>query len=136
MGIMSEKYKTLIENVAVDTNYTPEDGWKFAMRWLVDEQSMGAKFGAVGYAVFPPHGEHVLHVHDNAEEVVIILKGHGLRTVGDEQYETGPGMVAYVPAGVPHGNQNLSDTEPIELICIYLGAPSVEKTGYRVVEKP
>ena len=133
MGIMSEKYKTQIENVAVDTSLKPEDGWKFAMRWLVDEQNMGAKFGAVGYATFPPHGQHMLHVHDDAEEVAIYLKGRGLRTVGDEQYEVVPGTVAYVPPGVPHGLQNLSETEPIELICIYLGAPSVEKTGYRLI---
>ncbi len=134
MGIYADKYRTRIENVNPDGTLKEEDGWKFAMRWLVDEKSMDSKLGALGYAVFPPGtGRHELHVHDDAEEIAIYLKGHGMRTVGDEQYEVGPGTVAFVPVGVPHGMRNLSETEPIELFCIYCGAGTVEKTGYRMV---
>lgn len=132
----SNKYWTSIDDVPVDTSLKAEDGWKLALRWLIDENRLGSKFGSVGYAVVPPGGgRHELHVHDNCEEVSIYLKGHGIRMVGDEEYEVGPMDIGFSPVGVPHGIRNLSDTEPIELICVYMGATSVNKTGYHQIKK-
>ena len=132
MASKSAKYWACPDAVPVDRSLRPEDGWKLNIRWLIDEQRLGSRYGSVGYAVIPPSGgRHELHVHDNAEEVSIYLRGRGLRIAGDERFEIGPGDVGFVPAGVPHALINLSDTEPIELFCIYLGASSVQKTGYR-----
>ena len=38
---------------------------------------------------------------------------------------------SYIPKGVEHFLYNLSDTESIEAIGIYIGSGSVEDTGYR-----
>jgi mannose-6-phosphate isomerase-like protein (cupin superfamily) len=38
--------------------------------------------------------------------------------------------VNYIPKGVEHFLYNLSKTEPLEAIGIYVGAGSVEETGY------
>ncbi len=136
MAEKSSRYVPTVEETPIDTSLKPEDGWKMAIRWLVHEKNRGAQFGTVGYAVFPPStGAHDLHYHENAEEFTYYLRGRGLRTVGDEQIEVKAGDFGYVPAGVPHGMRNLSDTEPIELICVYMGAPSVEKAGYTRVKK-
>ncbi len=133
----SRKYWTSAQDdVPVDGSLKPEDGWKLGIRWLIDEKRLGSKYGSVGYAHFEPGaGRHELHYHEHAEEVSFYLKGRALRIVGDEQFEVGPGDIGFVPAGVPHALINLSETEPIELICVYLGASSVEKTGYHHIKE-
>jgi mannose-6-phosphate isomerase-like protein (cupin superfamily) len=40
------------------------------------------------------------------------------------------GHVHYIPKGVEHFMYNLSKTEPLEAIGIYIGAGSVDETGY------
>ena len=39
-------------------------------------------------------------------------------------------LVHYIPKGVEQLLHNLSKTEPLEAIGIYIGAESVEETGY------
>ncbi len=129
----SRIFLTRPERAKKDTSLRPEDGWHINIGWLIDSVRMGSTLGSVGYAVVPPGGgRHEPHVHENAEEVAIYLKGRGLRMVGDQQYEVGPMDIGFAPIGIPHGIRNLSDTEPIEIICVYLGVDSVEKTGYRL----
>ncbi len=136
MKVKSSRYWTHFDNAQVDTGLSANDGWKLAIRWLVDEHHLGSRYGAVAYSVIPPGGgAHELHAHDHAEEVAIYVRGRGLRTVADEQFEVGPGDIAFTPAGVPHAIHNLSEAESLELYCIYLGASSVEKTGYRHIKR-
>jgi quercetin dioxygenase-like cupin family protein len=50
-----------------------------------------------------------MHQHDE-EQVVYILSGRIRATLGDEEYEVGPGEATFAPAGVPHGMHALEDT--------------------------
>lgn len=128
--------KTRIEQTAPDSTRKAEDGWVgFNIRWLIDDATMGATLGSLGYATFPLGSEHKMHAHDDAEEFTIYLRGRGIRVVGGEEYEVGPGDVAFVPRGVEHGLKSVDPGEPIELWCFYAGAPNVNKTGYRLVGK-
>jgi quercetin dioxygenase-like cupin family protein len=127
--------KTRVEFVNPDLSRKPEDGWMgFHIRWLIDDVSMGATQGTLGYAFFPPGSQHKMHKHDDAEEFTIYLRGRGVRVVGDQEYEVGPGDVAFVPKGVPHGIKSSDPNEPMELWCFYAGVPNVEKTGYSLAE--
>ena len=127
--------KTRVEFVNPDLSLKPEDGWMgFHIRWLIDDLSMGATQGTLGYAFFPPGSQHKMHKHDDAEEFTIYLRGRGVRVVGDQEYEVGPGDVAFVPKGVPHGIKSSDPNEPMELWCFYAGVPNVEKTGYSLAE--
>jgi hypothetical protein len=47
--------KTRVEFVNPDLSRKPEDGWMgFHIRWLIDDVSMGATQGTLGYAFSPP----------------------------------------------------------------------------------
>lgn len=50
-----------------------------------------------------------LHWHDY-DEVIIVLEGQGLCTVGSEQREVTAGDILSIPAGTPHGFMNIGDT--------------------------
>lgn len=51
-----------------------------------------------------------LHAHSHEAEVWYILEGEIRFTVGDEMRQGGPGTFAYIPAGVPHTFQVMSET--------------------------
>ncbi len=82
------------------------------------------------HATFMPGAVHKKHRHDNCEEIYYIVSGHALAGVGSDRAEVRGGHFHYIPAGVEHWLHNLSPTEPIVAVGIYIGAGSVEETGY------
>jgi mannose-6-phosphate isomerase-like protein (cupin superfamily) len=81
-------------------------------------------------AKFLPGAVHKKHAHENCEEIYYVISGHGLAGAGDDRVEVRGGHFHYIPAGVEHWLHNLSETEPIEVVGIYVGAGSVAATGY------
>lgn len=81
-------------------------------------------------ARFFPGAVHAKHRHENCEEIYYVISGHGLAGAGPDRVEVHGGQFHYIPAGVEHWLHNLSDSEPIEVAGIYIGAGSVKDTGY------
>jgi quercetin dioxygenase-like cupin family protein len=50
-----------------------------------------------------------VHKHSSEEEFIFIVKGNGIFTLGDEQYEVTSGSMALVPRMVWHGLHNKSN---------------------------
>ena len=68
----------------------------------------GNKSSAVTYFEIEPG--HRLGTHtDSAEEILLLLGGEAELTVGDEQGQVSAGMMALVPAMVPHSVRNVGD---------------------------
>lgn len=85
---------------------------------------------ALFWAKFMPGAVHKKHRHDNCEELYYVIRGHGLAGAGPDRAEVRGGHVHYIPKGVEHFMHNLSKTEPLEVIGVYIGAGSIEETGY------
>ena len=81
-------------------------------------------------ARFFPGAVHKKHRHENCEEIYYIISGHGLAGAGPDRVEVRGGHFHYIPKGVEHWLYNLSGTEPVEAVGIYIGSGSVEDTGY------
>ena len=127
---------TSISTTPTDETLKPDGGWrKMDLKWLINENVHGSKYATFGRTVFAPGGsaKHALHKHKNAEEFILVLKGHGDSIVGDDILHMGPGDICYIPPDTPHGLNNVSETEPCELVFVYAGAPSLEKAGYEVL---
>lgn len=62
----------------------------------------------VHHMLIPPGGRHVaeLHIHPDAEELVVITQGTGEATVGDESFVVQAQDVVYVPPAVEHEFRN------------------------------
>ena len=62
----------------------------------------------VHHVLIPPQGRHVqeLHVHPNAEELVIITQGSGTITIDGETIAVTVGDVAYIPPDAQHELRN------------------------------
>ena len=81
-------------------------------------------------AQFFPGAVHKKHSHENCEEIYYLISGHGLAGAGNDRVEVTAGQFHYIPRGVEHWLYNLSDSEPIHVIGIYIGSGSVAETGY------
>jgi len=71
--------------------------------------SMGAKAINAGLARFEPTGRADPHVHENAEQLFIVLKGKMMMKTEKEEVELGVGQAALVLPGEVHENYNLSE---------------------------
>lgn len=62
----------------------------------------------VHHVLIPPGGRHVheLHVHPDAEELVVITAGSGTFRIGEETHAVTAGEVAYIPPGAEHELRN------------------------------
>ena len=47
------------------------------------------------------------HVHENEDELFLVLEGEHVFEVGDESFLAGPGAVVFAPRRVPHAHRRL-----------------------------
>ena len=106
-----------------------KDGWLITDFRLPISKRNGSTT-TVFRAKFMPGAVHKKHRHDNCEEIYYIISGHGLVGAGSDRAEVRAGHFHFIPKGVEHWAYNLSKTEPLEAIGLYIGAGSVEETGY------
>jgi mannose-6-phosphate isomerase-like protein (cupin superfamily) len=48
-----------------------------------------------------------LHVHKNEDELWYVLEGEHIIQVADDQFQVGPGEIAFGPRGVPHAQRRV-----------------------------
>lgn len=124
--------------VRADTT-TPDD-WSntpfghLDIRSLISEPRQGSEQVMVGQTIYPPGSTHEHHLHPDAEEVVIVMSGHGWHRVQDRYYDIGPGDVVFIPANSAHSAGSVDD-EAMTILWVLGGAPSLEKAGYETVDE-
>ena len=73
---------------------------------------------------YSPGGRTESHTHPDREKLFVVLQGSLRIAVGDEERVLGPGGMAFVPVGAPHGFSNAGDgVLRIAQIIAYLGEP-------------
>lgn len=120
-----------------DASLKAERGWQnMEVRWLITDKTVGSTMTVVGRTTLPPGGKskHALHRHPNAEEWEIVIRGVGIKHVGDETFTLEPGQLAFVPRNVYHGLENASDSEELVTVWGYCGASNLEEAGYVLPE--
>ncbi len=100
---------------------------------LVDKDTVGAEDITFAYCKFEAKtATHKKHTHQDAEEVIYILKGKGISGLDDAEVEMQQGDTMFIPRGAVHWFYNPFD-EPVEMLFIYT-KPSLQEAGYKVVE--
>lgn len=129
MTVDQHPYKVSLATTPSDAGI-PERGWRdMDVRWLVTDETVGAKDGVFGVTIFPPGSRHELHRHPNAEEVEYLVSGHGIALLDDDEIELGPGEAVFVPRNAYHGFANTSDSEVV-MAWTYAGAASLAEAGF------
>jgi mannose-6-phosphate isomerase-like protein (cupin superfamily) len=124
-------YRTNMRNVPKVEGLARKDGWvDMQVQFLIDKKSAGADH-VVGWTVLKPGARHENHRHHNCDEFFIVLKGHGHVYTDKGQEPSGEGDVVYSPRGCWHGFNNTS-SEDVVLVWGWMGAGSIEASGYEV----
>jgi mannose-6-phosphate isomerase-like protein (cupin superfamily) len=127
-------YLTNIDSVEPDQKMNQEKGFAaMELRWLLSGANAPVTLCTIGHTRKQKGGEHRLHHHLHADEVILMLHGKAIEVVGDERVELKKGDCLFIPRGVVHSHKVTED--PVETYCIYIGAGSIEKTGYVLDEK-
>ena len=100
---------------------------------LVDKDTVGAEDITFAYCKFDAEtATHKKHTHQDAEEVIYILKGKGISGLDDREVEMQQGDTMFIPRGAVHWFYNPFD-QPVEMLFVYT-KPSLQQAGYKVVE--
>ena len=82
------------------------------------------------HSIFRPGSTHARHLHRNCDEIAVYLKGHGTVGQRNERAEVRAGHCRLMPKGAEHFFFNETKDEEALVIGFYVGAKSVEDTGY------
>ena len=120
------------EKINTDVTYEPP----LVIAFGVDKHSVGSKTVTMGRTRIPPKGRNQAHFH-SCEASFFIRKGTLKLWMGDDRREhtVTENQFVFIPPGVIHGLQNLSETETAELIFTYGNCPSKDDAGTVFVEK-
>ena len=62
-----------------------------------------------GFVQIKPGKKNPQHQHPNSDEMLYLVEGELLHSLGDEVYHLKPGMAIHIPEGVPHDARNPTD---------------------------
>lgn len=106
----------------------PEQVSAFGFDWgqlalTVGPEVNGAERFSGGIVTVAPGGGHSRHNHPGAEEIILVMAGHGTQMVEDEdgtpiEQEVGPGCTIYVPESRFHSTLN-TGTGTMTLFVVY-----------------
>lgn len=129
---MDEGYRIIdSEAIGKDLKYVPP----FVVAFGVDDQSVGSKTITMGRSIMPPKGRNQRHYHV-CDTSWYIIKGRLRVFMGKDatEHEARAGQFVYIPAGVIHGLENMSETEDAELVFTYGNCPNKEAAKTVFVE--
>ncbi|HEY0278614.1 MAG TPA: cupin domain-containing protein [Solirubrobacterales bacterium] len=113
----------------------PLESQDSAAGWSISEFRLPVRGDgfAVFHGRFRPGSRHSAHRHLRSDELCVYMSGRGLVGTGEDRYAVGPGDARLMPAGVPHYFHNAGTDGVAEVLGLYVGAESVEDTGYELV---
>jgi mannose-6-phosphate isomerase-like protein (cupin superfamily) len=74
--------------------------------FLMDAGDLGSRNLTITWVNVPPGAEQRAHSHEDAEQVYVIVRGHGRMQVAGDVEEVGEGDLIFIPPATPHGIVN------------------------------
>jgi len=129
---VNDRYRVRLEDVPLVPNLREDEGWvDMQVQFLLGQDSVGTDDFLLGWTVLPPGAKHDRHLHTNADEFFIVLRGSGLIYTDEGTAPSAKGDVIWTPRGKWHGFDNTGD-EDVVLVWGWNGAGSLEASGYEV----
>ena len=135
MATLQSKY-SLNERDIKPARIKRDEGWReMNIKWLLGEETIGLKSALLFKSVIKAGAAHEKHLHHKSDELIYIISGKGRHGLGDEEWDIGPGDAYLNPRDIVHWSYGTDPNDPLTLVGVYLGAGSLEDTGYEFVEK-
>jgi len=79
---------------------------------ILTESEAGLKISGIGYQEYGVGGYATPHSHVDMEQIFYFLKGEGVITLEDEEYQVKTGTIVLIPIKMRHSLRNTSN-EPL-----------------------
>ena len=126
---MSIKYPLVHVDDVRPENMKAGEGWAISEFRLPISGRNGSST-TLFHSIFRPGSTHAKHLHRNCDEIAVYLKGHGTVGQRNERAEVRAGHCRLMPKEAEHFFFNETKDEEALVIGFYVGAGSVEETGY------
>lgn len=83
------------------------------LTWYASGELGNSDTLTVGQAIIRPGQHNPRHYHPNCDEVLHVLKGRILHSMGDRTVEMQAGDTVSIPTGVPHNATNIGDGDAV-----------------------
>jgi quercetin dioxygenase-like cupin family protein len=83
------------------------------LTWYVSRELKNSDTMTTGEVVIRPRQENARHFHPNCDEVLHVLRGSILQSMGDNQLEMHEGDTVSIPAGVHHNQRNIGTEDAV-----------------------
>lgn len=80
---------------------------------------------AVFHVTVPPRSRHEMILHRRTREWFMVVKGRGRGVIGGRRVTFRPGVIVFMPPGVPH--QMMTDSASMEAVVVF--SPPLKLTG-------
>ena len=80
-----------------------EERGRLRSHFLMDAGDLGSRNLTVTWVDVPPGAEQRAHSHEEAEQVYVIVRGHGRMQVAGDVQEVGEGDLIFIPPATQHG---------------------------------
>ncbi len=90
---------------AVDPERADAFDWG-TIQWLVTGRRIADSQMTFGYVEIQPGEKNVRHYHPNCDEVLFLLEGELMHSLGDERFPLSAGMAIHIPTGMHHDATN------------------------------
>jgi len=108
---MSESKAEQTSSVDRTKHTNSDDSIEFAwgnIQWLCSGQLYADAEQTFGHVQINAGQKNPLHHHPNSDEVLYLLEGELIHSLGEESYHLKPGMSIHIPKGVEHDARNPS----------------------------
>ncbi|MDI6889129.1 MAG: cupin domain-containing protein [Methanocellales archaeon] len=89
---------------------------------LVHPETTGNKYCQVSLLRISPGERFPRHLHPSSEDVIYVLRGRAIFSLGEEKVEVSAGEILVIPENVPHSAVNRTE-EDLEAIVIQAPIP-------------
>lgn len=129
---MKDRFRTSLSEVPIVGGLRSDQGWvDMRVQFLIDKANAGSEDFLLGWTVLPPGSRHDRHLHSNADEFFVVLKGDGQIYTDHGTEPATNGDVIFTPRGRWHGFVNSGDVDVV-LVWGWSGCGSLEDSGYQV----
>lgn len=90
-----------------------------SIKWFVTPSLVPGAGSTLGEVIVNPGKGHARHNHPNAEEIIYVISGEAMQTVGDDEpFPIKEGDTVHIPMGAYHSTFNAT-WRPLRLIVTY-----------------
>jgi quercetin dioxygenase-like cupin family protein len=87
------------------------------LTWFTAKALGNSETMTIGKCLIKPGQSNPRHYHPNCDEVLHVLQGDIIHSLGDEEVEMSAGDTISIPANIVHHARNNGQVEAVVLIC-------------------